>query len=118
MVDGVTKCSGRLEVRFQGEWGTVCDDGWDSDDAAVACQQLGCPGLTSLPHVESMPVRELDTFGLTVFPAKDMNLLSGSAHHEWGKHYCNHNGRRWCDLFCKLKQEKQKEGSVFFRSRE
>lgn len=33
----------------------------------------------SLPLVELMPVRELETFGLTVFPAMEMNLLSGSA---------------------------------------
>jgi len=34
--------------------------------------------LPSPPLVELMPLRELDTFGLTVFPATDMNLLSGS----------------------------------------
>ena len=41
LVDGQSIREGRLEICMNGRWGTVCDNGFDTANAAVACRQLG-----------------------------------------------------------------------------
>eukprot|EP00731_Ephydatia_muelleri_P031707 Em0023g214a len=38
---GTSTLNGRVELCLNNAWGTICDRGFDTDDAAVICQQLG-----------------------------------------------------------------------------
>ena len=41
IVDGKKETEGRLEVLYEGEWGNVCDDGFNNNGASVVCRSLG-----------------------------------------------------------------------------
>eukprot|EP00731_Ephydatia_muelleri_P037026 Em0380g6a len=38
---GTSALNGRVELCLNNAWGTICDQGFDTDDATVICQQLG-----------------------------------------------------------------------------
>lgn len=81
---------GRVEVYRVGSWGTICDDGWDHNDAQVVCKQLGYAGV-EVVHQKSY-------FGEGRGPIWLDNLacngsesnLGQCSHNGWGSHDCTH----------------------------
>ena len=47
LADGSVASEGRVELFFKEQWGTVCDDNWNLNDANVVCNSLGYNGAVS-----------------------------------------------------------------------
>ena len=80
-----------MEVYYNGVWGTVCDDGWDWNDAFVVCSEL------DLGHPISAIHRAFYGRGSGQIWLDDVNcvgteLTIGSCSHSgWGSHNCGHS---------------------------
>lgn len=91
LADGPTKCSGRLEVKFQGEWGTVCDDGWNRKNAAVVCKQLGCPTAVATTGRVNASEGSGPIWLDNVSCQGNESELWYCRLQDWGKHFCSHS---------------------------
>ena len=45
LADGLSSNQGRVEICYNNQWGTVCDNYFTNIDARVVCRQLGFPAL-------------------------------------------------------------------------
>ena len=49
LVGGSSLNEGRVEVLYNEQWGTVCDDYWGPEDAGVACRMMGYDEASEAP---------------------------------------------------------------------
>uniref|UniRef100_A0ACB8EUX4 Uncharacterized protein n=1 Tax=Sphaerodactylus townsendi TaxID=933632 RepID=A0ACB8EUX4_9SAUR len=91
LVGGRSRCSGRVEVLHQGQWGTVCDDMWGLPDVTVICRELGCGEALAAPggaiFGEGNKVIWLDDVQCQGGESKLTECLASP----WGTHNCRHN---------------------------
>ena len=76
---------------YYDEWGTVCDEGWDLDDAQVVCRQLGYgPPIAARYRAyygQGSGQIWLDNLNCN----GDESTIGECRHAGWGMHYCVHN---------------------------
>ena len=51
LAGGSDQYEGRVEICFNETWGTICDGSWSTNDANVACRQLGYAATGKLSSV-------------------------------------------------------------------
>ncbi len=79
-----------MEVFYNGEWGTICDDSWDIYDARVACRQLGySDGLKALQGDEVSHGSGQIWLDNVACTGNEQSLAS-CFHRGWGSHDCRH----------------------------
>ncbi|NXN58845.1 C163A protein, partial [Rynchops niger] len=88
--NGTGPCSGRVEVKHEEEWGTVCDGDWTIEDAEVVCKQLQCgfavQALNRAPFGEGTG----PTWLYRVDCRGDESALWNCSHPGWGAFTCPH----------------------------
>ncbi|NXX51152.1 DMBT1 protein, partial [Tricholaema leucomelas] len=90
LASGPSRCSGRVEVLHEQQWGSVCDDGWGLAEGSVVCRQLGCGAVLAAPgsaHFGPGP----DPIWLDdVSCSGSEAALSECRAQPWGSHNCRH----------------------------
>ncbi|XP_077449197.1 scavenger receptor cysteine-rich domain-containing group B protein-like [Stigmatopora argus] len=91
LVEGKNSCQGRVEIHYQGHWGTVCDDDWDQREAEVVCRQMGCGNVLSA-HTHSYFGHGTGHIFLdNVNCMGNEEQLAHCAHLGWSNHNCGHH---------------------------
>uniref|UniRef100_A0A8B9PUS1 SRCR domain-containing protein n=1 Tax=Apteryx owenii TaxID=8824 RepID=A0A8B9PUS1_APTOW len=87
------RCAGRVEVKHEGQWGTVCsyDFMWDVHGAAVVCRQLGCGTVARASLYTAFGAGAGQIWLQPFFCDGTEKALHNCPHYGWGQHFCGHD---------------------------
>ncbi len=90
LVNGDSNSEGRLEVLYNGTWGSVCDDAFSNIDARVVCRQLGYTtgvALARAPFGQGVGTVWMDNVACNGTETR----IQDCGHNGWGSHNCAHS---------------------------
>uniref|UniRef100_A0A8C3A699 Soluble scavenger receptor cysteine-rich domain-containing protein SSC5D n=1 Tax=Cyclopterus lumpus TaxID=8103 RepID=A0A8C3A699_CYCLU len=91
LVGGSSQCSGRVEIFYKGQWGTVCDDEWELANADVVCRQLGCGHAVTAPKSAHFGRGTGPIWLDNVECTGDESALTHCTHPGFGENNCGHS---------------------------
>ncbi|XP_068540328.1 antigen WC1.1-like [Anas acuta] len=93
LVDGGGRCAGRVEVKHEGEWGSVCsyDFDWDHRGAGMVCRQLGCGTVAWASPYAPFGQGKGRIWLHPYFCLGTEATLEDCPHFGWGQHLCGHD---------------------------
>jgi len=90
LVDGAGRCAGSVEIYYRGQWGTVCDDAWDTAAATVVCRQLSCGWAVEAAGSARFGEGSGHIWLDGVNCSGDETALWNCSAEAWGQHDCGH----------------------------
>ncbi|XP_070556420.1 protein jagged-1b-like [Ptychodera flava] len=101
---GKTPFEGRVEVFMNEQWGTVCDVGWNINDADVVCKEAGFPGAmrpaTLNPEKKArqklMTDVECSGYEESIFQCEYKTEMTDCSNEDDAGVYCNFPGYKGC----------------------
>ncbi|KAJ0068225.1 hypothetical protein NL108_017694 [Boleophthalmus pectinirostris] len=91
LVNGTDRCSGRVEVYYNKQWGTVCDDNWDILDARVVCRAMDCGAAQEAVLYSQFGEGTGDIWLDSVECLGNETSLDHCQHKPVGDHNCGHS---------------------------
>lgn len=87
---GRNDSEGRVEISYNGEWGTICDDFWDLNNARVVCRQLGFRTALGAPTKASFGQGSGRIWLDNVQCDGTEDSIDKCHHNGWGENNCGH----------------------------
>ncbi|XP_059497256.1 B-cell receptor CD22-like [Stegostoma tigrinum] len=103
LAEGPHRCSGRLEILFNGTWGTVCDDEWGQANADVVCEHLKCGLPTSYAGEEGLHPKGSEGSPIWLDDVQCRGsepVIWACRSAYWGEHDCHHKEDVRVDCEC------------------